>query len=162
MLRGYRAEDLPAMFAMDVVCFGEPFRFDARSMRRFAEARKAIVLVAERVGRERPGLVGFVIVHVERGLAGQYGYVVTLDVAPEERRVGVAGRLMDAVEGRAAEAGARAMALHVYTENGSAVRFYEGRGYRRERLEAGFYGEADGVRLDAYVYRKELSATDEG
>ena len=59
-LRGYQADDLDAMHALDVVCFERPFRFTRGAMRRFAEAKKARVVVAE----EGDALVGFVILHV--------------------------------------------------------------------------------------------------
>ncbi len=159
-LRRYVPADLDAMFAMDVICFAKPFRFDLRSMRRFVEARNAIAVVAERRRRDDSGvaMLGFVIVHVERCPTAHWGYVVTLDVAPEERRVGVAGWLMGEVEVLAAGAGAGTMELHVWVGNEGAIRFYEGRGYGRTGLQRGFYGWAEGGSIDAYVYRKELSA----
>lgn len=153
VLRRYRSEDLDAIFAMDQVCFGEPFRFDLRSMRRFAEARRAISLVTTEAGGR---IVGFVIVQVERTPEGRQGYVVTLDVLPAERRGGVAATLMEEVEDLAAHAGARWMGLHVYAGNEGAIRFYEGRGYERVGIGPAFYGKADGAALDALVYRKEL------
>ena len=61
MLRGYRDDDLDAMFRLDEVCFEAPFRFSRAAMRRFAKARRARVAIAELDGE----LVGFCIVHVE-------------------------------------------------------------------------------------------------
>jgi [ribosomal protein S18]-alanine N-acetyltransferase len=151
-LRDYRASDLEAMFRLDVACFAPEFRFDRASMRAFAEERGALALVAETVAGE---LAGFVIVHVERGAAGRRGYLVTLDVAEEWRRKGLAGRLMREAEARTVAAGARWMELHVFTGNEAAIRFYERLGYERVGMRRRFYG-ADG--LDALVYRKELAS----
>jgi len=120
-------------------------------MRAFAGERDAIALVAETGDGE---LVGFVIVHVERVAAGWRGYVVTLDVAAEWRRKGLAGRLMREAETRTVAAGARWMELHVHTENDAAIRFYERLGYERISMVRRFYG-AKG--LDAFVYRKEIA-----
>jgi len=120
-------------------------------MRAFAEERGAIALVAETTDGE---LVGFVIVHVERGAAGRRGYLVTLDVAEEWRRKGLAGRLMREAEARTVAAGARWMELHVFIGNEAAIRFYERLGYERVAMRRRFYG-ADG--LDAFVYRKEIA-----
>ena len=153
LLRRYRREDLEAIFRMDEVCFPEPFRFDLASMRRFAEAPGSLVLLAEREGGT---LAGFVIVHVERRVASRRGYVVTLDVAPAERRAGVAGALMTEAEGLAQRAGAEVMELHVHTGNEGAIRFYEARGYERVRLIESFYGAEGGGALDAFLYRKAL------
>jgi [ribosomal protein S18]-alanine N-acetyltransferase len=151
-LRDYRASDLEAMFRLDVACFAPEFRFDRASMRAFAEERGALALVAETVAGE---LAGFVIVHVERGAAGRRGYLVTLDVAEEWRRKGLAGRLMREAEAHTVAAGARWMELHVFTGNEAAIRFYERLGYERVGMRRRFYG-ADG--LDAHVYRKELAS----
>ena len=134
------AADVPAMHALDLVCFEEAFRFSLRAMRRFALAPQASVWVAERDGV----LAGFVIAEAE----GDAGYVVTLDVAPAERRAGVAAELMRrAMEGLAA-AGVRTMSLHVFAGNSAALRFYEGIGFRQAGKEPGFYGRG----LDALVY----------
>ena len=92
VIRDYRAADLEAIFRLDQRCFAAEFRFDRESMLHFTEVRQAIALVAETGAGE---VAGFVIVHVERVSAVRVGYVVTLDVAPEFRRMGLAGALMD-------------------------------------------------------------------
>src|SRR5271155_4037737 len=88
-LRNYRTTDLDAMFRLDEACFAEAFRFDRESMREFAEERNAVVQVAENICGE---IVGFVIAHLERVASEWRAYVVTLDVAPEYRRKGLARR----------------------------------------------------------------------
>jgi [ribosomal protein S18]-alanine N-acetyltransferase len=150
-LRNYRATDLDAMFRLDEACFTEEFRFDRESMREFAEERNAVVHVAEKVCGE---IVGFVIAHIERIASEWRAYVVTLDVAPECRQKGLAGRLMREAEACAVAAGVRWMQLHVFTGNKAAIRFYERLGYERIRVRRGYYGAAG---LDAIVYGKELS-----
>jgi ribosomal-protein-alanine N-acetyltransferase len=138
------------MFQLDEACFVEPFRFDRESMREFAEERRAIVRIAQKPDGE---LAGFVIVHVERAGTAWRAYVVTLDVAPECRRMGVAARLMREVEATAMAAGVRRMQLHVFSGNAGAIRFYERMGYERMGAQKDFYGEAG---LDAFVYGKQL------
>jgi ribosomal-protein-alanine N-acetyltransferase len=147
-IREYRAGDLEAMFALDVACFAEAFRFSRRAMRRFAEAKGAVAVVAEAVGGEGEDaeLVGFCVAQRE----GEVGYVVTLDVAEAWRRRGLARRLMEEVEARMRAAGAAGMELHVSVENAGAIGFYEGMGYERVGLVRGFYGRGG----DAWVYRK--------
>jgi ribosomal-protein-alanine N-acetyltransferase len=78
--------------------------------------------------------------------------VVTLDVAPEQRRAGLATKLMGELASQALSAGCSAMLLHVYPENHAAVRFYERFGFVQEAKVAGFYGDG----LDALVYRRKL------
>jgi ribosomal protein S18 acetylase RimI-like enzyme len=150
VLREYRGEDLEGITRLDEACFTKEFRFDRRSMQSFAEAENAISVVAERGGGD---IAGFVIVHIERMAGRLIGYVVTLDVAAEERRKGLAAQMMEEVERRARIVGTRWMELHVYTGNKGAIRFYEEMDYERVGVRLGFYG-APG--RDAFVYRKEL------
>jgi ribosomal-protein-alanine N-acetyltransferase len=149
-LRGYRRTDLEAMFRLDETCFAAAFRFDRTSMRRFAEAGAALTVVAVKSDEAADRVVGFVIVHLER--RERAGYVVTLDVDPEFRRSGLAGRMMDDVEARAGLARAVRMELDVFAENEAAIRFYEGRGYVRLGVRPDFYGAG----MDALAYSKEL------
>ncbi len=144
-LRVGRADDGKAMHRLDVVCFESVFRFSLRAMRRFAGEAGAVVLVAERDGV----LVGFVIVSV----AGDEGYVVTLDVDPALRRAGVARALMERAVADVAAAGGVVVRLHVHVGNLGAVRFYEGLGFKGVGMGKGFYG--DGV--DAWVYERVLA-----
>jgi ribosomal-protein-alanine N-acetyltransferase len=147
-LRGYRATDLDALHALDVVCFQPPFRFSRTAMRRFAEASNALVVVAEQVGL----VTGFCIVHVEQVRRESIGYIVTLDVAPEHRRQGVAQTLMAEAEQQARAAGCTLLALHVHTGNEAALRFYARIGFGAIGLEHDFYGKG----LDAQLWRKPL------
>jgi len=144
------------MVELDTLCFAPVFRFARRAMRQFAEARDAVVLVAETVdGRRAVMMAGFLIVHLEgsRHVPGTpYGYVVTIDVDPGARRLGVGKTMLRAAEERVREAGARWMDLHVATNNAGAIRFYEQEGYACVGIVEGFYQTG----LDAYVYRKEL------
>ncbi len=155
-LRPYRPHDLDAIFHLDELCFDPPFRFSRASMRRFAEASHAIAVVAEAKHAE---IVAFVILHLERTVGGKRAYVVTLDVSPQERRAGLAGLLMDTAEQRGRGAGAQTSVLHVFTENLAAIRFYEARGYQRVGVAKSFYGAANRVPMDAYLYRKDLGDT---
>ncbi len=148
--RDYRASDLEAMFQLDEACFAEKFRFDRASMREFAEEQNAVVRIAT---TNCGGIAGFVILHIEHAASGWRAYIVTLDVAPECRRKGLATRLMTDIEACAMAAGVRWLQLHVFTGNEGAIRFYERLGYSRICLSKDFYGEPE---LDAFVYGKEV------
>ena len=148
-LRPYRKPDLAAMVRLDQVCFAPEFWFGERTMRRFAEAWGMHAVVAER----GDVLVAFAIGEMERRGNGRvWGYCVTLDVAPAERRTGLGRRLLGELERWAAEQGAGEMMLHVFAGNEGAQRFYAVGGYREVGREVGFYGAG----LDAVVCRKEL------
>lgn len=148
-LRPYRRDDLPAMVALDRLCFEAPFLFSPEGIRNFAEASGALALIAER----GPGvMVGFAIGQMELEAGSRVGYCVTLDVAPGERRGGVGGQLLSRLEQWAGAEGAREMMLHVFMSNEAARRFYVGRGYQEMRRVAGFYRRG----LDAMECRKQI------
>ena len=145
-LRTGTAADVPAMYALDLLCFEPPFTFDLRSMRHYATARGAIVVLA---GTETQ-LAGFVIVNRQ----GSTAYISTLDVHPDHRRQGLARKLMREAEYRAQTAGAVLMTLHVYFQNHPAIRFYQSLGYTEAATEPNYYGPG----LHAEIYSKTLQA----
>lgn len=150
-LREYSSADLGAIFALDEVCFEAPFRFSARAMRQFAEARNALTVIAESESRE---IAGFCIAHVERSRGKLSAYIVTLDVDPKQRRCGLAGQIMERIEQQARDAGCDAMTLHVSVENAGAIAFYESKGYERSHMVKSFYG----LGRHAYVYTKTIAS----
>jgi [ribosomal protein S18]-alanine N-acetyltransferase len=141
-LREYREADFEAVYRLDWACFAPRFRFSRPMMRRVVSSPGAVLLVA----CEGEVLAGFVAVEVQ----GEWGYVATLDVSPEHRRAGIGRALMVAAEERAQQADVGLMWLHVFVENGAAVRLYEALGYVRVGVEKWFYGRG----WDAWVYRK--------
>lgn len=121
-------------------------------MRQFAEAGNALTVVAE---DESTGeIAGFCIAHIERARKGLVAYIVTLDVAAEHRRHGLARKMMREIERQALDAKCDAMELHVSVENDGAIAFYEREGYERSHLVKSFYG----LGRHAYVYRKPLAS----
>jgi ribosomal-protein-alanine N-acetyltransferase len=147
-LRPYTSADLDTMVALDDVCFAAPFRFSRASMKSFAEAKNACVVVAE----SGESLAGFCILHVERSRRRTVGYVVTLDVAPEHRRRGLATELMQAVERLAIADECSTMRLHVSAANGAAMSFYERLGFATMHTVESFYGDG----LDALAMHKPI------
>jgi ribosomal-protein-alanine N-acetyltransferase len=150
-LREYNSNDLRTIFALDEVCFEPPFRFSARVMQQFAEARNALTVVAETEAGE---IAGFCIAHVERAGKGLRAYVVTLDVAPHHRRQGLARQMLERTERQAIGAGCDSIELHVSVENEGAIAFYQGEGYERSHIVKSFYG----LGRHAYLYQKALTS----
>ena len=147
-LRAGGLADLKAMHELDLMCFDKQFRFDLKSMTKYATHPEAIVIIAES-GIE---LRGFIIVNPTRRRAMHAAYVTTLDVHPDFRRLGMARALLAAAEQSAASAGATTMQLHVFTGNSAAISFYESAGYEQLLLTEDFYSTG----LDAFAYLKTL------
>lgn len=152
-LRGYRPDDLDRLYELDVLCFEAPFRFSRVAMRRFAQASKARVAVAELAGE----IAGFCILHLEPGPSGLAGYVVTLDVDPARRREGIAQALMAEVERLAVVEGCDTVLLHVFSGNTAAIAFYAAIGFRQIGWALNFYGRG----RDAAVWSKSLAGVGE-
>jgi ribosomal-protein-alanine N-acetyltransferase len=149
-IRAGVAADVAAMHALDLECFDATFQFDLPSMREFARGPNAVVRVGEAPGE--PGrLAGFVILELSRR-GERSAYIVTLDVAADFRRRGLARRLLADAEAAAVAAGAGSVWLHVFDGNESAVSFYEAAGYLYVSRSVGFYGPG----LDALVYVKPI------
>ena len=83
--------------------------------------------------------------------------VLTLGVAQDARRRGVARALMDAGLEAARQAGARACFLEVAVDNPAAVALYETMGFRRAGLRRRYYDRGGGVLVDAHVMRRDLN-----
>lgn len=76
------------------------------------------------------------------------GHVITVDVAPEHRRTGLARQLILAAEAHYANAGALGMSLEAAVNNAAALQFYARLGYRIERRLPAYYArDLDGLRL---------------
>jgi ribosomal-protein-alanine N-acetyltransferase len=149
--RNYRHEDLDAMVALDASCFDAPFRFSRDTMRRFAEADNAWVILAE----DAQGLAGFCIVHREHSAGPPIGYVVTIDVEERRRSQGIGERMLSNAEAWVRSWKCVGMMLHVFVRNERALRFYERLQYRRAGLQRGFYGPD----MDAVMYWKDLTSS---
>lgn len=153
--RSYHADDVEQMVRLDELCFSAAFRFDRRTMRQFAQAPGAIVIIAEEVltDRSTSPMAGFTILHLEGAGRERYGYVVTIDVASEFRRAGIGRQLLEQAEQKVRAAGVARVGLHVAVDNAGAIRFYERQGYACAGLARRFYREAG---LDALIYLKDL------
>ena len=147
-LRDGTPADINAMYELDLLCFEKPFRFDFRSMRKYATHPDAIVLIAEVEGE----FLGFIVVNPSRRKALNSAYVTTLDVHPDFRRQGIARMLIAEAERCATDAGAVTMQLHVFTGNAEAIRFYESLGYEQLLRTDDFYNTG----LHALAYMKPL------
>ena len=148
LYRTYDPTDLEAIVALDAECFDPPFRFSSRAMRRFVEAENAWITIAE-LDKQ---LAGFCIIHREQEAAMDLGYVVTIDVAKQFRRLRIGERMLADGEAWVRSFRGAGIMLHVFVQNPGAIRFYERMGYSRVGVQRGFYGNT----LDAAMYWKEL------
>ncbi len=97
-------------------------------------------------------MAGFLVAEWNARSKKKPAHVITIDVAPAERRSGIATRLMDAAEDHYRAAGCAVLSLEVAVDNLGAQTFYCRRGFSITGRRAGYY---NGV-LDAFTMSKLL------
>jgi ribosomal protein S18 acetylase RimI-like enzyme len=144
-LRDYVPADFEAIWQLDQVCFSPEIAYSRDDMRMYLALRSSFCIVAETEGK----LAGFTIVDSR---PPRPGYMVTIDVAPDMRRHGVASVLLAEVESRLRRQRSPGIRLEVAVNNQSAIDFYRRHGFREIGLKQGYYNG----QLDALSMKKEL------
>ena len=134
-------DDLPALVALDEVCFG-PTAWStvawATEFDRLAEDR--VILVAD-----EGSVVGYVVLLVPP-VELDVVELLRIAVTPAERRSGIGGQLMTAALARCA---GRTVLLEVAAGNESAVELYGGFGFAEISRRRGYYAGGE----DAVIMR---------
>lgn len=180
-LRDYRPADFERLWQIDQLCFPEGICYTQMELSGFITRRNAVTLVAEvdQLGSEgeslpfsgmRAGdgvksrvsvkvlfasesmekLAGFIIAQPARGRAGR---ILTLDVVPAARQLGLASLLVDECESRLRSSGCKEVYLETAVNNEPALRLYRKCGYQILRTLPGYYASHS---LDAFLMGKLL------
>ncbi|MGA3055221.1 MAG: N-acetyltransferase [Candidatus Korobacteraceae bacterium] len=180
-LRNYRAADFERLWQIDQLCFPQGISYTQMDLSGFITRRNAITLVADFAElhdeREKlavsalhsangmnprvPGAVlsetvgttqaiaGFIIAHPVRGKAGR---ILTLDIVPAARRLGLGSLLMQECEHRLRCFGCNEVYLETAVNNEPALQLYRKLGYRVLRTLPDYYAAS----LDAFLMWKPL------
>lgn len=130
-LRNNTPEDFDTLHEIDQLCYEDEVAYSKRELRAYLRFRGSECVVAEAAG----AIAGFCI----SARQGERGYIVTIDVLPQFRRLHVGTALLDEIEGRLAANGVREVALETATDNDSAVAFWKKHGYRSRGVREGYY-----------------------
>jgi ribosomal-protein-alanine N-acetyltransferase len=157
-LREYHPADLPRLSEIDQECFPPGISYAREELNAYIRRPGAMTLVAENAegaGTElssatAPPICGFLVAQkVKRGL----GHIITIDVLPQARRLGLGSQLMAEAERRLHAAGSQTVLLEVAVNNLSAIQFYKRHGYFVLKTIPRYYkGE-----LDALLMMKRLA-----
>jgi [ribosomal protein S18]-alanine N-acetyltransferase len=158
LYRLYQPADFAALYAVEELCFAQPFRFSRALMRKLiANPNSATWIAEENIAKENAEenkeLAGFAIVDWATVPKGTVAYIQTIEVNPASRRQGIASELLRLSEVSALVVGATAIWLHVDVENSAAMHLYEGRGYARKGREEHFYAR----NRAAFIYARTLA-----
>jgi ribosomal-protein-alanine N-acetyltransferase len=137
-LRPVTFADIEALYALDQICFPPGIAYSRGELRRFLDIATAQGVLADQDGT----LAGFAVGYLTRR---RTAHVVTLDVAPGERRRGLGKALLEALLARLGRAGALEARLEVSTENTGAIAFYERLEFRVRRPLPDYYGPGRGA-----------------
>ncbi|MGB7191803.1 MAG: GNAT family N-acetyltransferase, partial [Acidobacteriaceae bacterium] len=134
-IRPAAREDLDALFALDQRCFRPGIAYTKTELRYFLFHLRSVSVVAE----DAEAIAGFAIVDFQLERGERIGHIVTIDVAPEQRRCGVGRLLMDALLGFCRETRAESLRLEVAVDNDAALAFYKTLGFVETGRIRGFY-----------------------
>ncbi|MEZ5854013.1 MAG: ribosomal protein S18-alanine N-acetyltransferase [Hyphomicrobiaceae bacterium] len=113
----------------------------------------SIAMVASQGGSVAVG--GFALAQV----AADEAEILTLGVAGEWRRHGVARRLVEAIKRAAARSGAASLFLEVAADNTAAQALYKATGFAESGRRKGYYERPNAPSQDAIVMRAKLVQT---
>ena len=142
MIRDARLGDIDGLVHLEAKCFSSD-RLTRRSFRHLVLGAHATTLVATQQRR----IQGYVTVLFRR--ASDVGRIYSFAVDPNDRRRGLAKRLMRLAEREARRHECRHLVLEVRAGNRPARRFYDAFGFRCVQRKRGYYEDgADALRLD--------------
>ena len=154
-LRGVERSDLDALFTLDQQCFRPGIAYSRADLRYYLVHPRSLCVVAE--DDSTKAVLGFIIAESYLEHARRIGHIITIDVAPSERRKGLGSRLMSAMLDRLTSAGTASLRLEVAVDNIDAQVFYRRLGFSQTGRIRGFYLG----RLDALVMERGLDSISE-
>ncbi len=157
-IRDYRAADFDQLWQIDQLCFAPGIAYTQMDLSGFITRRNAITLVAEVMSDEAAAgaasagerIAGYVLAHPIRR---KYARIITLDILPDARRLGLATSLMNACEERLRSLGCAEVYLETAVNNDPGIRLYRKLGYEILRTIPEYYSSHS---LDAYQMGKRL------
>jgi ribosomal-protein-alanine N-acetyltransferase len=145
-IQDFQMEDLEMLHAIDRVCFPPGIAFSRAELLTQLQHPQSITRVAARTGR----ILGFVSARMD---AGAGAHIITLDVVPEARRMGIGRDLMSELHAVMKAKHIKIAVLEVGVSNLPARRLYEGMAYRYLELLSGYYnGLEDAYRMVRLVF----------
>jgi len=145
-LRAYLPADFDQLYEIDQICYEPEIAYSRRELRNYMRFPGATCTVAEIDGK----IAGFCLAAWQ----DEIGYIVTMDVLPNHRRIGMASALLRDVEQKFLIAGVQAIWLETAMENEPAIAFWQKHGFGKVRVRKRYY---PGGR-DAYSMTKLIAA----
>jgi ribosomal-protein-alanine N-acetyltransferase len=162
-LREFRREDFDNLWRIDQECFAPGIAYSRMELAAYIRLRGAFTVVAvppfgslkshgessSPVTESPPKVLGFIVAQANRrGI----GHILTIDVPPASRRLGVGSKLLATAEARLRAIPCRSVVLETAVDNAAALAFYKRYQYSVVKTVPRYYSNG----VDALVLEKEL------
>lgn len=144
-LRDFRQEEIDTLWRIDQQCFAPGISYSRLELATYLERPGAFALVADGSG----GQIGFIV--AEAGSRGT-GHIITIDVLPSARGVGIGSRLLRVAEDRLLATACQSVILETAVDNMAALSFYKRHHYTVVKTLPRYYSNG----VDALVLKKDL------
>ena len=105
------------------------------------------------IARDDTEAVGFLFGRV----ASDEAEIISIGVAPQHRRRGIAARLLTRADDHLRACGALSLFIEVDQDDEAAIKLYLKHGFEQVGLRPGYYNRPEGTHSDAAVLRRQLT-----
>ena len=148
-LRDADSRDFETLWRIDQQCFVPGIAYSRRELAAYMALRESFTLV---ITDEDLQILGFMVAIPQRN---GIGHVITIDVLPDARRLGVGSKLLVAAEDRLRQLKCHTVSLETAVDNASALTFYKHHQYFTVKTVPRYYSNG----VDALVLQKDLLST---
>ncbi len=148
-LRDADSRDFEALWRIDQQCFIPGIAYSRRELAAYMALRGAFTIL---VKDDESQILGFLVATTRRNGAG---HVITIDVLPDARRLGIGSMLLEAAEDRLRTLKCHNVSLETAVDNRSALTFYKHHQYFIVKTIPRYYSNG----VDALVLQKDLLST---
>jgi len=150
-LRSVERSDLDALFVLDRQCFRTGIAYSRADLRYYLNRPRSASILAEYDTTK--AILGFIIAESYLEGGRRVGHIITIDVAPSQRRKGLGRKLMEAMLDRFSAADVVILRLEVAVDNLEAQAFYRGLGFSQTGRIRGFYlGTLDALVMERCLH----------
>lgn len=148
-LRDADSRDFETLWRIDQECFVPGIAYSRRELAAYMALRGAFTMIVLDEGSK---IVGFLVATPRRN---SIGHIITIDVLPEARRLGIGSLLLSAAEERLRGLKCETVSLETAVDNRSALTFYKRHQYFVVKTIPRYYSNG----VDALVLQKDLLST---